>query len=36
MTPVDKNKKDNLARGILTYKDFKRLLDIQNLQQNNN
>ena len=32
MTPVDKNKKDNLARGILTYKDFKRLLDIQNLQ----
>ncbi len=34
MTPVDKNKKDNLARGILTYKDFKRLLDIQNLQNN--
>ena len=32
MTPVDKNKKDNLARGILTYKDFKRLLDAQNLQ----
>lgn len=32
MTPVDKNKKDNFARGILTYKDFKRLLDIQNLK----
>lgn len=30
MIPVDKNKKDNFARGILTYKDFKRLLDIQN------
>jgi predicted nucleotidyltransferase len=32
MIPVDKNKKDNLARGILTYKDFKRLLNVQNLK----
>lgn len=32
MKLVDKNKKDNLARSILTYKDFKRLLKIQNIK----
>lgn len=35
MIPVDKNRKDNFARGILTYKDFKRLLNVQNTSSQN-
>jgi predicted nucleotidyltransferase len=35
MMPIDKNKKDNIARGILTYKDFKRILDITNASPQN-
>lgn len=33
MNIVDKNKKDNFARGILTYKDFKRLMDVQKVDE---